>query len=98
MTPEYTAKILPIITAYAEGKTIQKQRKDGSWFDIDNPVFSAITSRYRIKPEPKRYRVAEHRSNLGPVLSVTYEGMFKHVEESYSFVRWVTPVLEWEMP
>lgn len=52
MDKEEAKKLLPIIQAFAEGKTIQvfnlyKER----WEDINNPSWDA--DRYRIKPEPK---------------------------------------------
>lgn len=53
MTKEEAKKLLPIIHALAEGKTIQFQRDSHVWVDIDNPTFSMSLSDYRIKPEPK---------------------------------------------
>lgn len=45
-------ELLPIIKAFAEGKTIQQT--DGyDWYDLDDPDFIANSSSYRIKPEPK---------------------------------------------
>ena len=45
-------RLLPIIKAFAEGKTIQQT--DGyDWYDLDDPDFIANSSSYRIKPEPK---------------------------------------------
>lgn len=59
MTREEAKELLPIIQAFAEGKTIQYYRnKDGiqQWVDAqsDETVnFSDYTSKYRIKPESK---------------------------------------------
>ena len=50
MTRERAKELLPIITAYAEGKTIQYFDKDGCWKDIIDPGFFA-DGKYRIKPE-----------------------------------------------
>ena len=45
-------ELLPIITAFREGKAIQQT--DGyDWYDLDNPDFMANGSSYRIKPETK---------------------------------------------
>lgn len=44
-------KHLPLIQAYAEGKTIQVRTSTGGWIDADTPVF-AWNRGYRIKPEP----------------------------------------------
>lgn len=42
--------LLPIIQAFAEGKTIQQAGGRG-WFDVDSINFDLC--KYRIKPEPK---------------------------------------------
>ena len=53
MTREEAKELFPVIQAFAEGKTIQYETREG-WIDLDtlNP-HSAILSKYRIKPEPK---------------------------------------------
>lgn len=57
MTREEAKQLLPIIQAYAEGKTIQVKLKTDSnalcekWVDVKNPDFD-IYECYRIKPEP----------------------------------------------
>ena len=52
MTREQAKRLLPIIQAFAEGKTIQQT--DGyDWYDLDDPDFMANSISYRIKPEPK---------------------------------------------
>ena len=54
MTREEVKKMLPIMQAYAEGRTIQFL--DGSkWLDLCESDFYESPERYRIKPEP-RYR------------------------------------------
>ena len=61
MTRKQAKELLPIIQAFAEGKTIQYYYKSNNprWIDIEpnevnqNVDFSNNTSRYRIKPEPK---------------------------------------------
>ena len=45
-------ELLPIIQAFAEGKTIQYKFNEG-WLDLDRLVVLRDTSKYRIKPEPK---------------------------------------------
>ena len=50
MVREQASEFLPIIKAFAEGKTIQYRTEDG-WKDIDNPKFNDFPSEYRIKPE-----------------------------------------------
>lgn len=51
MTREQAKELLPIIQAFAEGKTIQLFT-NGIWEDAENPSFGEL-SRYRIKSEPK---------------------------------------------
>ena len=51
MTREEAKELLPIIKAFAEGKTIQLFT-NGIWEDAKNPTFES-GSMYRIKPEPK---------------------------------------------
>lgn len=52
MTREEVKAKLPIITAFAEGKTIQIKSKD-KWADLEEPDFRCSPDKYRIKPEPK---------------------------------------------
>ena len=51
-TREETKKLLPIIQAFVEGKTIQYKFSEG-WRDLDGLTVLSDTSKYRIKPEPK---------------------------------------------
>jgi hypothetical protein len=53
MTREHVMEMLPILKAYAEGKTIQVLFLDGIWHDIIDPEFGSTYSKYRIKPENK---------------------------------------------
>lgn len=58
MTREEAKEILPIITAFVNGKTIQTYlRGSGKWIAVgehlDMSDLSAWSSDYRIKPEPK---------------------------------------------
>ena len=59
MTREEVKAKLPIIEAFAKGKTIQFY-EDGKWFDIYETDFNYSTDKYRIKPEPK-YRPFKNR-------------------------------------
>lgn len=52
MNREQAKDLLPIIQAFAEGKTIQQT--DGyDWYDLDDPDFIASSISYRIKPKSK---------------------------------------------
>ena len=44
--------LLPIIQAFAEGRTIQLFGRDG-WTDLYKDFIFDISYRYRVKPEPK---------------------------------------------
>lgn len=59
MTREETRKLLPIMEAYSEGKTVQIW-DESKWVDLDEVSFSASPDKYRIKPEPK-YRPFKSR-------------------------------------
>lgn len=52
MTREKVKKLLPIMQAYAEGKTIQFLN-EGKWDDIYETDFYQSPDKFRIKPEPK---------------------------------------------
>ena len=68
MTREETKELLPIMQAFAEGKTIQLFT-NGIWEDAKNPTFES-GSMYRIKPEPK-YRPFKSQKEC-------WEEMHKH--------------------
>ena len=51
MTREQVKKLLPIMQAYAEGKTIQFLNR-GKWYDVYDTDFYQSPDAYRIKPEP----------------------------------------------
>ena len=52
MTREEAKEMLPIIQAYADGKTIQFL-DGGKWADVYETDFYQSPGKYRIKPEPK---------------------------------------------
>ena len=55
MTREKAKELLPIIQAFAEGKTIQyydSLMDIADWEDCENPNFENLTYKFRIKPEP----------------------------------------------
>ena len=58
MIREEAEKFLPVIQAFAEGKTIEKYSySDMNWVEANNPSFS-LCFEYRVKPESK-YRPFE---------------------------------------
>ena len=58
MTRDKIKELLPIITAFAEGKTIEVKNSKNEWNEIDDPHFDVNPKAYRIKPEPE-YRPFE---------------------------------------
>ena len=76
MTREEAKAKLPIIQAFAEGKTIQFYNGD-EWADLDEATFSASPDKYRIKPEPK-YRPFENQEEC-------WQEMQKH--QSFGWVK-----------
>lgn len=52
MESKNTKELLPIITAFAEGKQIQFFHC-GVWNDVPYPSFNEESHLYRVKPEPK---------------------------------------------
>ena len=55
MNRERAKELLPIIQAFAEGKTVQMMKGDDDWFDVGDRCewFNAL--HYRIKPEPREF-------------------------------------------
>ena len=77
MTREEAKELLPIIQAFAEGKTIQYRHKGRStWYDLDSGQFNCDMYYYRIKPEPK-YRPFKTKEEC-------WNEMLKH--QPFSFV------------
>lgn len=53
MTKKQAKELLPIITAFAEGKTVQRLSGNlVTWLDVHDPDWSCNTYHYRIKPTP----------------------------------------------
>ena len=59
MNREKAKALLPIITAYANGETIQQfvgeGNGDNGWRADFNPSWSASAEHYRIKPKPRTF-------------------------------------------
>lgn len=57
MLRQQAKELLPIIQAYAEGKTIQVKASDNLWYEYNGNnnklKFDSDPQNYRIKPEPK---------------------------------------------
>ena len=79
MTKEEAKELLPIIQAWAEGKTIQFL-DGGKWADVYETDFYQSPGKYRIKPEPK-YRPFRTRGEC-------WNEMLKH--QPFGWVRGTT--------
>ena len=82
MVREQASEFLPIIKAFAEGKTIQVKITDDEWIDIENPLFSGSPDEYRIKPE----------STSNPLKSKSEEEFFSSVinHPAFELVNYIT--------
>jgi len=78
MNAQNAHEYLPLVQALANGKMIQAL--GGEWFDIDDVNFNWPPDEYRIKPEPRTFKIV--RSDLtGDIHSAgTYEGDSPHWE------------------
>ena len=56
MTKETAKEYLPLVQALAEGKTIQCDTS-GEWLDLGRVEFTGSPDHYRIKPEPRVWRL-----------------------------------------
>lgn len=83
MNREQAKELLPIIKAFAEGKTVQSLRINGNWVDLGiRDTLSLITlkenpQKYRIKPKPK-YRPFKDKEEC-------WQEMLKH--QPFSWIK-----------
>lgn len=75
MNREKVKALLPVLQAFAEGKTIQfRSTPGGAWYDRSNPDFTASEKLYRVKPEPKvAYIPLSIGGVTGPAFSSEHE-------------------------
>jgi len=60
MTPERAKELLPVMQAFAEGKTVQYLNTSIGWINDSNCNFDP-NFEYRIKPEPREWEVIASR-------------------------------------
>lgn len=84
MLRQQAKELLPIIQAYAEGKTIQVKASDNLWYEYNGNnnklKFDSDPQNYRIKPEPK-YRPFKNMEEC-------WEEMLKH--KPFGWVKFPT--------
>lgn len=89
MTKEEAKELLPIITAFAEGKAIEVKGSYGEWVEVISPDFGNGPKNYRIKSAPK-YRPfknaeeclkgMESHSHFGWIKLKDEESDYRHFE------------------
>lgn len=75
MTREQAKELLPIITAFAEGKNIQWLLPDDTfWRDIEDDDIQEPMENYkwRIKPEPREFWLVDNNEGRAPFSTVLY--------------------------
>ena len=86
MTRERAKQILPMLQAYAEGKTIQIKADDG-WEDLNEPSFAEpFDSLYRVKPEPKYRPFASKAECWNEMLKHQPFGWVRGKRSGYFFI------------
>lgn len=94
MTPERAKELLPIIQAFAEGKTIQRKSKvNDAWGDIVGQHSFLNDYEYRLKPKTVKFRTALFKyslPNTGLFVSSVLDAKSENfVEQLPQFVRWL---------
>ena len=97
MTREKAKELLPVIQAYAEGKTIQTKRIDGTWVDFEPQISKDIginfeNGEHRIKPEENFNDIveADHSCNCKDSTNTKKEEQirpFKDCDELVDYLR-----------
>lgn len=91
MNREQAKKLLPIIQAFAEGKTIQVKASDGLWYGREGENcefnFNADPQMYRIKSKPKYRPFANAEECWQEMQKHQPFGWLKHKTDNvYSFI------------
>lgn len=67
MNAEYAKKMLPIITALAEGKKIEEDSlMDDNWKEVTDIDCETNSVFFRIKKEPRRFWIIENEIGFAP--------------------------------
>ena len=95
MTREEAKQLLPIIQAFAEGKTIEVYYgEDQGWHTmvITNPKFDLKPSQYRIKPEPKYRPFKTKEECWNEMLKHQPFGWVKSKDKGYFSSHWLSSI------
>jgi hypothetical protein len=72
MNAQNARKYLPLVQALADGKTLQLEGYAG-WVDLNDEIdFGATPQDYRIKPEPRTFKVYLIDTNDGKTVVTTH--------------------------
>lgn len=89
MNREQAKELLPIIQAFAEGKTVQTINENGEWitYSCINFEFNSSPKSYRIKPEPKYRPFKDAEECWQEMKKHEPFGWLKHkTDDVYSFI------------
>lgn len=101
MTPERAKELLPVIQAFAEGKTVE-YRNEGreSWITADRPVWMDGVE-YRIKPDPiythgyKRYAYVSVQPGIQYKVGLVHDlHEWRVAQQDDRFLGWIDT--EWQ--
>ena len=74
MNAQNAHKYLPLVQALANGKTIQCNDR-GEWVDVDSLYTDVYgPDEYRIKPEPRTFRIVRSRNTGDIYNAVNHDG------------------------
>ena len=91
MNRERAKELLPIIQAFADGKTVQAYKIDiKEWQDMDCPIFSNGVV-YRLKPEPIYRYIPVLKGVTGDLyighINATYDGASHQATHPVSIIK-----------
>lgn len=89
MNRSQAKELLPIIQAFAEGKTIEirsnSKYNPGEWIETTTPTFDIKSHEYRIKPEPKYRSFKDAEECWQEMQKHKPFGWLKHKEEKENY-------------
>lgn len=93
MNRDEAKQLLPIIQAFADGKTIQWFNDLGDWRDLKEASFHLPPDKYRIKPETIKieYRRFLYKYINYRIYTCTSKEEAKRIINNPCFVRWIDP-------
>lgn len=96
MNRQQAKELLPIIQAYAEGKTIQVKASDNLWYEYNGNnnklKFDSDPQNYRIKPEPKYRPFVDKEECWQEMLKHQPFGWIKYKEVTKSLITEVSSI------